>query len=131
MQANPVVHFEIYVADMARARAFYEAMLQIQLAPMPNPNPDMPMEMWFFPVDPEQGRNTYGAGGMLVKMDGLAPGVGGTLVYFGCDDCAHYSARAAELGGSIVQPKTAIGEHGFYALVHDSEGNMIGLHSMQ
>ena len=31
MQTNPVVHFEIYVADMARATAFYEAVFATTL----------------------------------------------------------------------------------------------------
>jgi len=40
-------------------------------------------------------------------------------------------ARAAEYGGSIVQENQSIGEHGFCALAHDTEGNLIGLHSMK
>jgi predicted enzyme related to lactoylglutathione lyase len=130
MKSNPIVHFEIYVTDMNRARAFYEAMLDTKLAPMPNPVPDVPMDMWFFPMDPENGMNSYGAGGMLVKQEGFEPGQGGTLVYFGCNDCAVEAARAAEHGGIIVQGKMALGEHGFCALVRDTEGNLVGLHSM-
>lgn len=130
MPNNPVVHFEIYVHDMARARAFYEAVFQTRLQPMANPTPETPMEMWAFPMDGETGMTRYGSGGMLVRMDGSAPGVGGTMVYFGCEDCAVEAARAAAHGGSVVQPKTGIGEHGWCAVVRDSEGNLIGLHSM-
>lgn len=131
MPSNPVVHFEIYVADMARAKAFYEAVFEIKLVKMPNPMPALDMDMWFFPMDKEAGMSSYGAGGMLVKMDGFSPGGGGTLVYFACDDCAVQAARAAQYGGSIAQEKQSIGEHGYCALVRDSEGNLIGLHSMQ
>jgi uncharacterized protein len=130
MKSNPVVHFEIYVEDMTRAKAFYEAVFETKLEQMPNPTPEMEMDMWFFPVDKDAGMSSYGAGGMLVKMDGFTPGSGGTLVYFGCDDCAVQAARAAEHGGSIFQEKTSIGEHGFCAVVRDTEGNLIGLHSM-
>jgi predicted enzyme related to lactoylglutathione lyase len=130
MIRNPVVHFEIYVRDMPRARAFYEAVFSTRLAPMPNPTPGVAMEMWAFPMDRESGMDGYGSGGMLVKMDGFEPGAGGTLVYFGCEDCAVQAARAAAHGGSVVQAKMAIGEHGFCALVHDTEGNLVGLHSM-
>jgi len=35
------------------------------------------------------------------------------------------------LGGEVVKPKFAIGQYGHVALARDSEGNMIGLHSMQ
>lgn len=130
MKTNPVVHFEIYVDDMSRARAFYEAVLEIKLEQMQSPVPEMEMDMWFFPMDKDTGMSSYGAGGMLVKMEGFVPGGGGTLVYFGCDDCAVQAASAAAHGGSIVQEKTSLGEHGFCALVRDTEGNMIGLHSM-
>ena len=131
MKSNPVVHFEIYVEDMTRAKAFYEAVFETRLEQMPNPTPEMEMDMWFFPMDKDTGMSSYGAGGMLVKMDGFTPGGGGTLVYFGCDDCAVQAARAAEHGGSIFQEKTSIGEHGFCAVVRDTEGNLIGLHSMK
>lgn len=130
MQFNPVVHFEIYVQDMVRARAFYEAVLDIRLEQLPNPTAEGEMEMWLFPVDDEGGMDRYGAGGMLAKVEGFSPGEGGTLVYFGCDDCAVQVSRAAAHGGSVVQEKTPIGEHGFCALARDTEGNLIGFHSM-
>ena len=131
MKGNPVVHFEIYVQDMERAKAFYEAVLEISLEKMPAPTAEMDMDMWFFPMDKETGMSSYGAGGMLVKMEGFASGGSGTLVYFGCDDCALQAARAAALGGSVFQEKASIGEHGFCALARDTEGNLIGFHSMK
>ena len=127
---NPVVWFEIYVQDMERAKNFYEAVLAIKLCEMPAPTAEMTMEMWSFPMDREAGMNTYGAGGMLVKMEGKSSGVGGTLVYFGCEDCAVEAARAVAHGGILIKEKTSIGEYGFIALVQDTEGNMIGFHSM-
>ena len=36
-QGNPVVWFEIYVQDMERAKAFYEAVFAIKLEPIPSP----------------------------------------------------------------------------------------------
>ncbi|MGF1548284.1 MAG: VOC family protein [Thiotrichales bacterium] len=128
-QVNPVAWFEIYVQDMARAKAFYEAVLDTQLTHLPTPEGDWEggLEMWAFPMA-EEGS---GAAGSLCKMEGCASGGSGTLVYFKCDDCAVEAARAASHGGSLFKEKMAIGEHGFIALVFDSEGNMIGLHSMQ
>lgn len=41
------------------------------------------------------------------------------------------AARTVEFGGSVFQEKTAIGEHGFCALANDTEGNLIGFHSME
>ena len=40
-----------------------------------------------------------GCVGALVKMDGKDSGVGGTVVYFTCADCAMESSRAVENGG--------------------------------
>lgn len=130
MQSNPVVWFEIYVQDMQRAKTFYEAVLNIKLEKMPAPTPEMTMEMWAFPSDKATTQTSYGACGMLVKMEGVTPGGGGTLVYFGCKDCAVEAARVAKNGGTVVKEKMSIGEHGFIVLASDTEGNMIGFHSM-
>jgi len=119
---NPIAWFEIYVQDMARAKAFYEKVFAVQLNQL-----DAGMEMWSFPMENE----TYGATGALVKMQEMPPGVGGTLVYFSCEDCATEAARAKESGCQVVKDKFSIGQWGFIALVNDTEGNMIGLHSMQ
>jgi predicted enzyme related to lactoylglutathione lyase len=64
-------------------------------------------------------------------MEGVPSGMGGTLVYFGCDDCEVEEKRITQYGGKIHRPKTGIGEHGFITLATDTEGNMIGLHSMK
>jgi uncharacterized protein len=128
MNNNPVGWFEIYVQDMARAKAFYEHVFQGQLDELRSPNSQAfpGMEMWAFPMS----MGGSGASGALVKMPGYASG-GSTLVYFTCEDCAVEAARAAGHGGKVVKEKMSIGEYGFIALVEDTEGNMIGLHSMQ
>jgi predicted enzyme related to lactoylglutathione lyase len=128
MKSNPVGWFEIYVQNMPRAKAFYEAVFQGKLDALANPDPRgfAEMEMWAFPM----GIEGSGAAGALVKMAGCPSG-GSTLVYFSCDDCAVEAKRAAANGGKIFQDKMSIGEHGFIALVEDTEGNMIGLHSMK
>lgn len=128
MPSNPVVWFEIYVQDMARARRFYETVFQCTLQPLVTPGGDAGgMEMLGFPMT----MDTAGAGGMLVRMEGASPGSGGgTLVYFGCQDCAVEQARAVAAGGQVHKPKFSIGSYGFCALVVDTEGNCIGLHSM-
>jgi predicted enzyme related to lactoylglutathione lyase len=132
MKPNPVAWFEIYVQDMERAKTFYEAVFQETLAPLPAPPApeeaphEGEMEMWSFPMA-EEG---YGAPGALVRMQGIPSGGSGTVVYFSCEDCAVEAARAAEHGGRIFRAKMPIGEYGFIALVNDTEGNMIGLHSM-
>ena len=128
MKPNPVVWFEIYVQDMARARKFYEAMLQCTLEPLAaSEGAAGGMEMLSFPMD----MDAPGTGGMLVRMDGVSPGGVGTLVYFGCEDCAVEQSRVQAAGGQVHKPKFSIGPYGFCALVVDTEGNCIGLHSMK
>jgi len=123
MTENPVRWFEIYVQDTARAKAFYESVLHIKLEKLDSPG----MEMWFFPMQGEQP----GASGALVKMEGVPSGGNSTLVYFGSEDCAVEAARVASAGGTVHRDKFPIGQYGFIALVIDTEGNMIGLHSMK
>lgn len=125
---NPVGWFEIYVADLPRAKAFYEAVFQTTLQPLISPDSVGPaIEMWQFPGD----MTGPGCGGTICKMEGCAPGGGGTLIYFACDDCAVEESRVVPAGGRVFRPKWPIGEYGFIALIIDTEGNMIGLHSMK
>ncbi len=52
------------------------------------------------------------------------------MVYFSCDGCAVEEARVPGAGGAIVRPKFSIGDHGFVSIITDSEGTMVGLHSV-
>ncbi|MDN2665175.1 VOC family protein [Vibrio sp. 14N.309.X.WAT.E.F5] len=126
MQMNPIGWFEIYVDDMMRAKAFYEAVFNVTLDKL-DVEAEMDVEMWVFPCD----MDSYGATGALCYMSHVKAGGNSTMVYFSCEDCATEASRAEENGGALQVPKMAIGQHGFISIVSDSEGNMIGLHSMQ
>ena len=123
MKTNPVGWFEIYVQDMPRAKAFYQTVLQIELTRLNSPD----LELWGFPM----ALDAWGAGGALVKMDGVSSGGNSTLVYFSCADCAVETSRVVDAGGQIIRDKWSIGEYGFISLVIDTEGNRIGLHSLK
>lgn len=123
MKNNPVGWFEIYVHNIDRAKNFYESVFQLKLEKLNSPV----MEMWSFPMD----MTLYGIGGALVKMEDFPSGGNSVLVYFTCKDCSIEESRADEFGGRIQRNKMSIGEYGFISLVVDTEGNMIGLHSMQ
>lgn len=127
-QNNVVGWCEIYVDDMERAVAFYETMLGCTLTKMDDPTASG-MQMMSFPQE-EDYTSRYGAPGALVKMDGFGPGAGGTIVYFGVEDCAVEEARVSGAGGEVIQPKKSIGEYGSMSLCKDTEGNVFGLHSM-
>lgn len=119
--SNPVGWFEIYVADMARAKTFYSKVFGYAFTRL-----ESPVELWAFPMQPW----SRGISGALARIDGLEPGGKSVIVYFVCDDCGATATKAAQAGGQIVKPKFSIGQYGHIALVSDSEGNMIGLHSM-
>ncbi len=136
MTRNPVGWFEIYVEDLDRARRFYEAVLDTTLTHLDASAGGPPIEMWAFPMaDGNGGDGGPGASGALVKMAGMGPASGqggnGVLVYFSSEDCAVEAGRVAAKGGKVLREKTSIGDYGHMALFTDSEGNTVGLHSMQ
>lgn len=123
MKNNPVNWFEIYVQNMARAKHFYESIFKTRLEKLNSPE----IEMWGFPMNV----NRFGAGGALVKMEGMPSGGNSTIVYFFCADCAVEAGRVAAAGGRVFKEKFSIGQYGHIALAFDSEGNMFGMHSMK
>jgi len=120
---NPVGWFEIYVQDLERAKAFYEVVFEIQLEKLDGTE----FEMWTFPMSEE----SFGASGALIKIPGYPSGNNSVVVYFSCADCALAADKAARHGGEIETEKKAIGPYGYIALIYDTEGNIIGLHSRQ
>ena len=120
---NQIVWCDIPVQELDRAIRFYSALVgqavkkqeypgfAIGLLPGGGPDPSGCLYL------PEGGENQ--------------PGANGPLVYFNCsgrlDDAI---AQAESHGGKVVHAKHKIGDHGFRAVILDSEGNRIALHSM-
>ena len=122
---NPFTWVEIYVEDTSRAQKFYAAVLQIEMVPMQAPGDFGDLEMLSFPWV-QDGANISGA---LCKTSDFKPGSGGTLVYFTSEDAAIEISRVEAAGGTVIQEKFSISEHGFVGLAMDTEGNTIGFHS--
>lgn len=114
--------FEIPATDFTRAKIFYEKLLGITIEPMSMG----PTTMGMLSTDPNA------VGGAIVHGDGGEPSKTGSLIYLnGGDDLAPMLARVAPAGGTVLQPKTEIGNgYGFCAVFLDTEGNRLGLHSM-
>ena len=121
VEHNLVGWFEIPVTDMARAKAFYEHVFEVEL----EEHPMGPNLMAWFPT----WEGKIGATGTLIKGEGYVPSAEGTLVYFTAPDIEAALARAEEKGGRILAPRFSIGEYGFVGLLLDTEGNRIALHS--
>jgi len=113
--------FEIPVADMERAIKFYSTVLGAELR-KDEPGPGVKMA-----VLPSED----GVGGALVQGEGYVPSAQGTLVYLnGGDDCGAILSRVQSAGGTLLQPKTSLGRHGFFGAFLDTEGNKVAVHSM-
>lgn len=122
---NPVGWFEIYVADMKRAEGFYSALFGFSFSDMPTSTAEMPMRAFPGMEDHE----AMGISGALIRHPEMGPGVGGTLVYFPSPSLKATLAKAKELGAPVHVDATSIGQYGNIAVIGDSEGNAIGIHS--
>jgi uncharacterized protein len=118
--------FEIGTTDLDRATKFYETIFGVTLAPLDLPN----IKMRMFPLDDMM----TGVGGAIVDSGGFhkPSATDGPLIYLnGNPDVQHVLDKVEAAGGKIVIPKTEISpEYGFMAVIIDTEGNRIGLHSV-
>ena len=123
MKLHAVAWVGIPVVDMARACKFYGAILDAELRPfewMGEVFADLPFR-----------RQDGGVGATLGQGDGLKPSYDGPQLFLDCNpDAAVVEARVIPAGGKVLSP-TVVGDQGWtYALIEDSEGNRIGLHSL-
>ena len=122
---NSLNWFEIPVTDTARAKKFYEAILDIKM----DTQEMMGMEMTFFPYDMQA--NNGKVSGALVKGDMHKPGADGAVIYLNANPAIQdVIDRIEPAGGKLIMPKTSIGENiGYMAFFIDSEGNRMALHA--
>ncbi|PWJ57651.1 hypothetical protein CLV98_106123 [Dyadobacter jejuensis] len=122
---NSLNWFEIPVTDTARAKAFYEAVFDVQMSTQDMLN----MEMTFFPSDMEvqNGR----VSGALVKSDFHKPSADGSIIYLNANPTIQTVIdRIEPAGGSIIMPKTKISDDiGYMAFFADTEGNRVAIHA--
>lgn len=125
MSPNVAVWFEIPVSDLARAIGFYETVFAVTLSESGCPS-GMPIRLALFPAEKDA------VTGCLIEHKDAKPGGDGPVIYLnGGSDLSEPLARAEAAGARIVVPKTPITpELGFFAQLIDSEGNRIGLHSL-
>jgi predicted enzyme related to lactoylglutathione lyase len=125
MENNMVGWFEITVTDMERAKAFYNAVFNIEVQVQDFGG----TLMGWFPFS--EGKS--GAAGSLIQNSAYEPSESkGVLIYFSSEDVKNEINRVEAAGGKVVQLKTQISpDVGYMALFIDSEGNRIALHSRQ
>jgi predicted enzyme related to lactoylglutathione lyase len=123
---NAISWFEIGTTNLDRATKFYETIFGVSLISMDLPN----IKMRMFPLDDMM----TGIGGALVDSGGFhkPSATDGPLIYLnGNPDVQNVLNKVEAAGGKIEVPKTEISpEYGYMAVIIDTEGNRIGLHSV-
>jgi predicted enzyme related to lactoylglutathione lyase len=122
---HAVSWFEIPSADINRAQKFYEVIFGITMIPFDTPQ----LQMRLFPI--EDMMNVGGA--VVYNKEFYKPSAtDGPLIYLnGNPDVQLVLDRVEAAGGKILVPKTQISpEHGYMAVIMDTEGNRIALHSV-
>jgi predicted enzyme related to lactoylglutathione lyase len=113
---------EIPVSNMKRAVSFYGELLDLELHEIKlGPN-----DYALFNI--KDKHNT----GALVKGEGYKPSADGTVVYLnGGKDLNKMLARVKKAGGKVLLEKTFLSkEAGHIGYFSDTEGNRVGVHSM-
>jgi len=121
MNEHAISWFAIPVTDLERARTFYSTLLDITM-------PDLVTPAGTCAVFPQM---ETGISGSLNPFMGFKPSAdsGVTIWLNAGDDLQRPLDRVAAAGGKVLQPKEQIGEFGYIAMILDTEGNRIGLHS--
>lgn len=119
MSLNTVCWADIPVKDLDRAIAFYSAVLGSEVSKAGEGD-------FTFGLLPHSEQNASGC--LVVGMS--EPSQKGPLVYLSAEGRLDAAiAAVAKNGGEVLSPKHSIGPHGFRAIIIDSEGNKIALHS--
>jgi uncharacterized protein len=113
---SSVTHFEIYGEDPAKLAGFYEALLGWQIDKAPG------IDYWRIDTGATESKST--GGGLLFRP---IPGPRSWVHYVHVDSLDRTVERIAELGGTVVRPKTAVPKTAWYAVVADPEGNIFAI----
>src|SRR5262245_14632221 len=120
--SNTFCWADIPVTDLDRAVRFYSAVLGSAV----KKESAFGMEFGLLP------HYETSVSGCLVTGKDQQPSLTGPLLYLSVegrlDDAI---AQVRQLDGKVLQEKHQIGPHGFRAIVVDSEGNRVALHSMK
>jgi uncharacterized protein len=126
-RTNAINWFEIPVTDFERAKKFYETILDMTM----NEHTMGNSRMGLFDYDAEE----EGRGGAIVHdPEFYTPSANGPLIYLNCEPSLdEVLDRVEDAGGKILQESTPVSmsqSMGNWALMLDTEGNRIALHSM-
>ena len=118
-QNNRAVWFDIPIVDLDRSMKFYAEVLKIEVG-------KAEFEDFTFAVLEHKDGN----GGCLVPRASEVSHDKGILIYLNVDGRIRDAVGKVSVnGGEVIEDTHSIGPHGFRALIKDSEGNRLALHS--
>ena len=121
---HTVVHFEIPVDDPERATKFYSELFGWRIEKMSIEGGPEYWSVRTIPVD-ETGRPQGPGvnGGMMRRMaSGQTP-----VNYVAVESVDEFVRKAQRLGGRVLMAKTPVPGMGWFAQLHDPEGNVIAV----
>lgn len=119
-KGHTIVWTDIPVTNLDRAIQFYSEVLGKTVRKESGPG----FELGVLPHTENE------VGGCLVSGPDHKPSEAGPLVYLNVEGRLDQAVQAVEKsGGKVIQAKHSIGPYGFRALIRDSEGNRMALHS--
>ena len=123
---DKVVHFEIPVDNLDRAKKFYSSIFGWQLEDWPMPGGARYVGIRTTPVD-EATHMPKEPGAINGGMRERTKDVSAPVFAINVASVDDYVKKVQAAGSTVVIPKVEITGMGFYAYVRDSEGNVIGL----
>jgi len=123
---NALNWFEIPVTDFDRAKKFYETIFGYQMPENVMGSARMGFLLYDFPAGKVGGAIVY-------NPEFYTPSDNGSLIYLNCQpDLQIVLDKVEAAGGQTLMQKTIVApDLGFWALIKDSEGNRVALHSME
>ncbi|MDD5587246.1 MAG: VOC family protein [Alphaproteobacteria bacterium] len=113
---NPFVHIELTSTDADKAKTFYKSLFDWKLE-------DMPMEdgMNYTMINVGEGTG----GGIMKSPKPDMPSA--WIPYVMVDDVEAATKKAKTLGGTIIKDKTAVKDMGWFSIIKDPSGAVLGL----
>ena len=125
MSENTLCWTDIPVANMDRAIKFYSAVLSKEVRKMS----EQGFEYGLLPHEKQTASGCLCVGSDSVGNENK-PSQTGPLIYLSVEGRLDDAVKkAGASGGKVLEEKQQIGPHGYRAVVVDSEGNRIALHS--
>ncbi|MBA3505372.1 MAG: VOC family protein [Betaproteobacteria bacterium] len=114
--ANPFVHVELATTDVAKAKDFYGKLFSWKMEDMP-----MPEGATYTIINVGEGT---GGGLMKNPMSG-APSM--WMAYVNVDDVKAATKKAQSLGAKVMKDITEVKDMGWFSIITDPTGAMLGL----